>query len=225
MLVTYYRVSTTKQGRSGLGLDAQKFAVEDYAKRINTDISDSFTEIESGRCKNRPELNAALTKCRATGSTLVVAKLDRLARDVGLILSLVDSGVPITFLDLPDISADPIVGRLVLTVMAAIAEFESRRIGQRIREALARRRTKLEADGKPLPKRVFSIDHQRKANSGWHAQNRRLAKAFRFEYQPVALGLRQSRTLLEVAAEMNSRGIATRRKRKWTPGLVHYLLK
>jgi DNA invertase Pin-like site-specific DNA recombinase len=147
----------------------------------------------------------------------VVAKLDRLARDVNLILSLVDSGVPITFLDLPDLSADPIVGRLVLTIMAAIAEFESRRIGQRIKEAMARRREKLEAKGKRLTRRRLSRKHQREASAAWHRWNRKQMKTFRREFQPLALGLRQSRTLAEVAAEMNARGIATRRRRKWTP--------
>jgi len=225
MLVPYYRVSTQRQGRSGLGLEAQQFAIEDYSKRIGKPIATAFTEIESGRCRTRPELAAALAQCRHIGGTLVVAKLDRLARDVGLILSLVDSGVSISFLDLPDISTDPIVGRLVLTVMAAIAEFESRRIGQRIKEALARRKAQLLAAGQALPKRVFSIDHQRRANAAWHTQNRLLAKAFRHEYQPLILGFRQSRTLSGVVEELNQRGIVTRRKKRWSPGLVHYLLK
>lgn len=223
--VAYYRVSTQRQGRSGLGLAAQKHAVEDYARRMKKTITGSFKEIESGRRPNRPKLKEALALCRESGAVLVVAKLDRLARDVNLILSLVDSGVPITFLDLPDLSADPIVGRLVLTIMAAIAEFESRRIGQRIKEAMARRREKLEAKHKRLTRRRLSRKHQREASAAWHRWNRKQMKTFRSEFQPLALGLRQSRTLAEVAAEMNARGIATRRRRKWTPGLVHALLR
>lgn len=222
--VAYYRVSTQRQGRSGLGLAAQKHAVEDYARRMKKTITGSFKEIESGRRTDRTKLKEALALCRESGAVLVVAKLDRLARDVNLILSLVDSGVPITFLDLPDLSADPIVGRLVLTIMAAIAEFESRRIGQRIKEAMARRREKLEAKGKRLTRRRLSRKHQREASAAWHRWNRKQMKTFRSELQPLALGLRQSRTLSEVAAEMNARGIATRRRRKWTPGLVHALL-
>ena len=226
MLIAYYRVSTKRQGRSGLGLEAQKVALEEYAKRICEPIVGSFTEIESaGRCRDRPQLKAALTRCQDMGATLAVAKLDRLARDVGLILSLVDSGVKIAFLDLPDLSADPIVGRLVLTVMAAIAEFESRRIGQRIKEALARRRARIACEGKKEFKRVFDINHQKRANAAWHSQNRRQARAFRSEYQPLALGLRQTRTLTGVAAELNSRGVRTRRGRKWSAGLVHALLR
>lgn len=225
MLIAYYRVSTKRQGRSGLGLEAQKVALEEYAKRIGISITESFTEIESGRCRNRPQLKSALARCKELGATLAVAKLDRLARDVGLILWLVDSGVKITLLDLPDLSADPIVGRLVLTVMAAIAEFESRRIGQRIKEAMARRRARFARKGRKEPKKFFSVKHQERANAAWHRQNRRQARAFRLEFQPLALGLRQTRTLTAVAAELNARGVPTRRGRKWSAGLVHAFLR
>jgi DNA invertase Pin-like site-specific DNA recombinase len=117
MLIAYYRVSTDRHGKSRLGLEAQQYAVEAFAKRTGQKITASFTEIESGRRRDHPKLAEALATWRTHGLTLVVAKLDRLARDVSLILSLVDSGVRIVFLDPPDLSADPIVGRLVLTVL------------------------------------------------------------------------------------------------------------
>lgn len=228
MFVAYYRVSTQKQGRSGLGLEAQQHAVAEYAKRLGQPITGEYTEVESGRCRDRPHLKAALAKCRAGGFTLVVAKLDRLARDVSLILSLVDSGVKIVFLDLPDLSTDPIVGRLVLTVLAAIAEFEARRIGQRLAEALARRK----ARGLPLGSHDTKCPsfakpaHRKKAAAAGAAAQRTAAGRFRDEVRPLALGLRsEGRTLAQVAAELNSRGVATPRGKLWTLANLEVFLK
>lgn len=154
-----------------------------------------------------------------------MAKLDRLSRDTRFLLSLLDSGVPVKFLDLPDIGSDPITSRLLLTVMAAFAEFESRRIGQRIREAVARRKER----DKRLNisrKRTFGHEHQARAAAGWHARNRRIAAEFAHEYSPLIIGLKSTLgTLAAVAAELNARGIRTRRGRPWTPGLVFAILK
>jgi DNA invertase Pin-like site-specific DNA recombinase len=226
LVVAYYRVSTQRQGASGLGLDAQREAVRLYALRVGAVVVAEFVEVESGRRCDRPQLRAAVARARAEGATLVVAKLDRLARDVRFVLELVDGGVPLLFLDLPELPAsDPIVGRLILTVMAAIAEFESRRIGQRIREALARRRARLAAAGEVARARGFSADHQRAAAAVWHAANRSRAAEHRGRYRPLALGLRQTMTLAAVAAELNARAVPTRRGGKWTAGLVFALLK
>lgn len=218
MLIAYYRVSTQRQGESGLGLDAQRAAVGDYARRIGASIATEYTEVESGRKANRPQLATALADARTRGATLVVAKLDRLSRDVRFLLDLVDSRVGLLFLDLPELDTRTAIGRMVLVIMANLAEFESRRTGERIREALARRKKKPKA-------RRFSRAHQRRASAAWHALDREAAEEFRAEFRPLALGLRQSMTLAEVADEMNRRGIPTRRRKKWTPGLVWALLK
>ena len=212
VLIAYYRVSTERQGRSGLGLEAQQHSVEEYAKRSGRTIAGAYTEIESGRRRDRPQLAGALARAKAVGGTVVVAKLDRLARDVALILKLVDSGIPILFLDLPEISADPIVGRLVLTIMAAIAEFESRRIGQRIKEALARRR----ARGLKQPG-FLDPAAQQKASAAEVAARRRIVKEFRERVQPLVLGLKaKARTFAQTALELNARGILTFRGKRWT---------
>lgn len=142
-IIAYYRVSTQRQGRSGLGLEAQQQIVREHACRSGQEIAAEFVEIESGRKCDRPQLALAMTRARRSGATLVVAKLDRLARDARFLLGIVDGGVGVHFCDLPNLSTgDPITGRLVLTVMAAMAEFEARRIGQRIKEAAAAKRAR-----------------------------------------------------------------------------------
>lgn len=132
--IAYYRVSTTKQGQSGLGLEAQRALVAEHVSPEN--IVAEFTEVESGRSRTRPQLQAALAQCRATGARLVVAKLDRLARDATFLMSLYDSGVEFLFCDLPDIPEGP-VGRFMLTLLAATSEMEAGLISQRTRAALA----------------------------------------------------------------------------------------
>ena len=139
MTVAYYRVSTDKQGQSGLGLEAQR---ESVTRFLGCDPSTEFVEVESGRKADRPQLAAALDLCKREKRTLVVAKLDRLARDVSMILRIVDSGVPVRFIDLPDVDATTATGRLILSVMGSLAEFEARRISERTRDALAAKKAR-----------------------------------------------------------------------------------
>jgi DNA invertase Pin-like site-specific DNA recombinase len=139
MHIAYYRVSTDKQGRSGLGLEAQQEAVKRF---LGTDPDLVFTEVESGGKKDRPELAKAIAECKSTGATLIVAKLDRLARDVKMILSIVDSGICVRFVDLPEINPNDPTGRLMLTMLAAFAEFERKIISKRTKEALAVAKTR-----------------------------------------------------------------------------------
>lgn len=139
MYVAYYRVSTDKQGCSGLGLEAQQEAVKRF---LGTDPDLVFTEVESGGKKDRPELAKAIAECKSTGATLIVAKLDRLARDVKMILSIVDSGICVRFVDLPEINPNDPTGRLMLTMLAAFAEFERKIISKRTKEALAVAKTR-----------------------------------------------------------------------------------
>lgn len=136
--VAYARVSTERQGRSGLGMEAQEAAIRAFLRPGDRLLAPLFVEVESGRKNDRPELAKALAKCRTTGATLLVAKLDRLARNARFLLSVVegtgDAGV--VFLDLPTIPPGP-VGKFLLTQMAAVAELEAGLIGQRTRAALA----------------------------------------------------------------------------------------
>lgn len=148
MFIAYYRVSTDKQGQSGLGLEAQQEAVQAFLKTA-PDLT--FTEVESGACNTRPELAKALAACKQHKATLVVAKLDRLARDVSMILSIVDSGINVRFIDLPEIDPASPTGRLMLTMMASFAEFERRIISQRTKAALKAKKARGESLGSPDP--------------------------------------------------------------------------
>jgi DNA invertase Pin-like site-specific DNA recombinase len=137
--VAYIRVSTQRQGQSGLGLDAQRMAVQNYLRGRGR-LVEEVLEIESGRKggKARPELARALALCKERSAALVIGKLDRLARDVRFFLEVVDdSGVDIRFADLPDICPASDEGRMILVSMANFAEFEGRRIGTRTKAALA----------------------------------------------------------------------------------------
>ncbi|RYE51672.1 MAG: recombinase family protein [Hyphomicrobiales bacterium] len=130
--VAYYRVSTAKQGRSGLGLDAQRKAVADHLNGGDWELVGEFTEKESGKAQdNRPKLIAALRQCRLTGATLIVAKLDRLSRNAAFLMTLRDAGVSFVCADMPDANT------LTIGLMAVMAQHERELISQRTRDALA----------------------------------------------------------------------------------------
>src|SRR4051812_42979859 len=114
--VAYFRVSTEKQGRSGLGLDAQRKAVSDYLNGGNWDLIGEYVEVESGKVDKRPELEAALAKCELTGATLVVAKLDRLSRNVAFLAALQECGTRFVAADMPE------ANELTIHIMAAVAQ-------------------------------------------------------------------------------------------------------
>lgn len=129
--IAYYRVSTKKQGSSGLGLDAQ---MEIVRKHMGEVPFEEFTEVESGRKCSRPELAAAIIACKKQKCTLVVAKLDRLARNAQFLLEIQSGGIDILFCDLPQISGP--MGKFVVTIMAAVAELESGLVSERTTAAL-----------------------------------------------------------------------------------------
>lgn len=128
--VLLYRVSTSSQSRSGLGLEAQQEAVRRFLGADDRVVG-AYTEVESGRSQDRPQLRAAMDACRVLGARLLIAKLDRLARDVAFIATLMKSDIKFTAADMPD--ADP----FRLHIEAAIAEEEARKISARTRAALA----------------------------------------------------------------------------------------
>ena len=128
--VAYYRVSTERQGQSGLGLEAQRTAVDNYLNGGNWTLLDTFTEVESGRRNDRPELAKALDLCRRRKATLVIAKLDRLARNVAFIANLMEANVDLVAVDMPQ------ANRLTLHIMAAMAEHEAQAVSQRTKAAL-----------------------------------------------------------------------------------------
>jgi DNA invertase Pin-like site-specific DNA recombinase len=141
-VVAYYRVSTTRQGDSGYGLEAQQVAVAALLERLGHQLVAEHTEIESGRKNDRPQLAAALTEARQRKAVLCVAKLDRLARDVELIARLVKESQRngfggLLFADFPDVDPATAEGELFINQMAAFAQFEARRISQRTKAGLA----------------------------------------------------------------------------------------
>ncbi|MCK1339959.1 recombinase family protein [Bradyrhizobium sp. 38] len=133
--VAYYRVSTRKQGQSGLGLDAQRAAVANHLGDGLANVIAEFTEVESGRRNDRPALDGALTAARLHRAALVVAKVDRLTRSVGFLERLLEAGVDVRFADLPAIEGP--TGRFMLQQMAAVAELEAGLISARTKAALA----------------------------------------------------------------------------------------
>ena len=138
--VVYYRVSTDKQGKSGLGLEAQKSTVMNYLNGGNHEVVGEYTEIESGGKIDRPELEKAIRDSRLKDARLIVAKLDRLSRDLGFITTLQKAGVRFTVAEMPDAT------ELTIHIYAAMAQHERKLISQRTKEALARAK----ANGKQL---------------------------------------------------------------------------
>ena len=141
-LVAYYRVSTARQGTSGLGLEAQQAKVQQLAGSRRAEVVAEFVEVESGRKTDHPQLAAALAEARKRGAAVAVAKRDRIARDAELVLrqsrqAEANGMAGFLFCDLPDVEATTSAGRLILSVMASEAEFEARRISERTKEALA----------------------------------------------------------------------------------------
>lgn len=130
-LIAYFRVSTKQQGASGLGLDAQRKAVADYAGRSGGKIESAYTEVESGKRADRPELAKAIAHARRSKATLVIAKLDRLARNVAFVSALMEAGCDFIACD------NPTANRLTIHILAAVAEDEARRISERTTVALA----------------------------------------------------------------------------------------
>jgi len=140
--IAYYRVSTDKQGRSGLGLEAQQEAVAPYRDQI----THSFTEIESGSDNHRPQLAAAIAMCKSTGATLLIAKIDRLSRDAGFLLTLRSSGLSIMAADMPH------VGTLEFGIRAVFAQHEREEISRRTKAALAAAKARGQKLGSPNPR-------------------------------------------------------------------------
>jgi DNA invertase Pin-like site-specific DNA recombinase len=130
-IVTYLRVSTQKQGHSGLGLEAQRKAVEDYLNGGDWNILEELVEVESGKNSKRPKLLEAIELCKASGAKLVVAKIDRLTRDAAFLLNLKDAGIDFIAADMPE------ANRLTIGIMALVAEQEREAISKRTKAALA----------------------------------------------------------------------------------------
>jgi DNA invertase Pin-like site-specific DNA recombinase len=222
--IAYYRVSTDQQGRSGLGLDAQRVAVASYLASLpSCSLVAEFEEVESGKRTDRPQLAAALAACRAHKATLVIAKLDRLARNARFLLSIVEGTGEggVVFCDMPTIPAGP-VGKFLLTQMAAVAELEAGLISQRTRAALAQAKARGVKLGNPQL-RAGTPEAARKAAAAHRAKAQgKAADVLPFIQQAQRAG---ATTLQSIADAMTARGIPTPGGRGgWHPSTVSRVL-
>lgn len=221
-IVTYQRVSTARQGRSGLGLEAQQASIDTFSKSRNAAIIGSFTEVETGKNDDRPELTKALHLAEVTGATLVIAKLDRLSRNAAFLLTLRDSGVKFIAADMPD------ANELTVGVMSLVAQQEREAISKRTKEALAVAKVRLEAKGKRLgnPNGAAALRRAGKGNKDSLKAIKSNADSHAQKLTPTikAIQIAGHTSLGAMAKELNTRGILTPRGGKWHPTSVKNLL-
>lgn len=216
--VAYYRVSTRKQGKSGLGLEAQQDAVRTHLNGGRWKMVAEFTETESGKRKDRPQLLAALALCRLHNATLIIAKLDRLARNVNFISNLMETSVEFVAVDMPTAS------KFALHIMAAVAEQEAIMIADRTRKALATAKAKGTQLGRRDDKIAAYASMGAKASAAL-----RTAKAAKrsSDLIPVikAVQAKGATTLRQIAARLNDEGIQTARGGEWSAVQVARVMK
>lgn len=217
--VAYYRVSTARQGRSGLGLEAQQAAVEGYLQGTSgARLLAAFTEVESGKRNDRPELQAAILRAKVTGARLIIAKMDRLSRNAAFLLALRDSGVRFVAVDLP--TAD----ETVVGIMAVIAQGERKAISDRTKAALAVARKRLAKDGRRLgnPNGAAALLKARRGNSAAVSAIVDKADAKAADLRDVIADIEANgvKSLAAVAAELNEREIEAPRGGRWYPASV-----
>ncbi len=218
--VTYYRVSTERQGRSGLGLEAQRAAVEAFmqANGPRTELA-SFTEIESGKHADRPELAKALLRCRQTHATLLVAKLDRLSRDAAFLLTLQQGAVKFVCADMPE------ANEAMIGFMAVMAQYERQMISTRTKAALAAAKVRLAKKGRKLGNPRLQAGNARSAAVA-SAVNAARAVARAADLRDVITDARGrgKTTLRQIADHLTSLGIPTVRGSVWTATAVSRVL-
>ncbi len=220
VFIAYYRVSTAKQGASGLGLEAQRKAVADYLNGGHWRIAAEFTEVESGRKAARPELEKALAAARLHKAPLIVAKLDWLTRSVAFLSRLLDAGVEVRFCDLPQIEGPQ--GRFLLNSMVAVAELEAGLISQRTKAALAAAK----ARGKRLGGDRGQVPSADARRAGQAAIAERV-QSRAVDLAPAIADMRANgiTSLNAMARELTARGIPTARgAAEWSPVQVRRAL-
>src|ERR1700758_3152034 len=221
--ISYLRVSTDKQGRSGLGIEAQREAVARYLNGGNWTVVAEYVETESGKRSDRPKLAAALSHAKAIGAKLVFAKLDRLTRNVDLLRSLVASGVDLVFCDLPSVPPGP-MGRFLLTQMAAVAELEAGLIGERTKKALAAAKARGTKLGNPNGARA--LRGKQAGNAEAVARVKQKAAHRAMDLQGIIETMKRSgiTSVRAIAEELNRQGINSPRGGAWHPTGVARLL-
>jgi len=205
--VAYLRVSTQRQGVSGLGLEAQRAAVEQFVRSASGKLLAEFVEVESGARRSRPILERSIAHCRKEGATLLIAKLDRLARNVAFVSSLMEGRVDFVAADAP------YANKLMIHILAAFAEHEREQISERTRVALAAAKHRGVLLGKQG--RVLADKYKSEAIA--------IASSYR---KPVEHAFADGAiTLKEVGEYLDKCGLLTRDGARWSPGTVHRLSK
>lgn len=209
--VAYYRVSTKRQGDSGLGLGAQRQAVLDYLDGGRWELLAEYTDVESGGDDSRPELARAIEHTKRAKATLVIAKLDRLSRKVSFVASLMDSGVRFVAVD------NPSANELTINILAAVAQEERRLISVRTKAALAAAKN-----------RGIKLGNPRLSDARAMAEAAKTIRADKFaaNVTPVIHRLQAAgcSSLRDIASALNARGVATRRGARWTAAAVQRVL-
>ena len=216
--IAYERVSTARQWASGLGLEAQRNAIDGFAASKGAEVLARFTEVESGRNPNRPELTKAIQLARLTGATLVIAKLDRLSRNAAFLSTLRDSGVHFLAVDMPE------ANDLTVGIMALVAQAEREAISRRTKEAL----TVAKARGVKLgnPNGAEALRRAGKGAVALRAAVSANARQFAKGLAPVMenISAQGHKSLRAIAAELNRRGMMTRRGGEWQVSNVRNLV-
>ena len=217
-IVSYLRVSTARQGHSGLGLDAQRTAIQAYANTKGANLVKEFVEVESGKVNTRPQLAEALHLAKVTGSVLVIAKLDRLSRNAAFLLALRDSGVKFIAADMPD------ANELTVGIMALVAQQEREAISKRTKEALdaAKRRGQVLGN----PNGAAALKKAGKGNAAGVQAIQSKADAHAQDLRPVLRALADEgvTSLGGIAKALNERGIQTPRGGVWHKTSVSNLI-
>ena len=213
--VAYFRVSTQRQGDSGLGLDAQRKAVADYLAHTPSRLVAEITEVESGKRNDRPKLAEALTACRVHNAVLVIAKLDRLARNASFLLSLKDAGVEFVAVDMPN------ANRLTVGIMALVAEDEGERISARTKAALAAAKARGIKLGTP-----GNLTNREAGSAAGNLARQEKARRRAADLLPVIEAIRADGhdSLHAIAVELNTRAITAPQGGRWSATQVSRLL-
>lgn len=211
--ITYYRVSTQRQGASGLGLEAQRSAVLTHLAESDKTVIEEFLEVETGKGSNalekRPQLRLALERCRKTGATLLIAKLDRLARNVHFVSGLIETGVDFVAADMPH------ANKVMIQMHAVMSEWERDQISERTKAALAA------AKARGVVLGATGAANLRRQNE----QRQREAQAFRDRLQPVLAGfLAQGLSRRAIVGRLNDLGIKAQLGGAWTYSQVQRLM-
>lgn len=216
--ISYLRVSTDRQGRSGLGLEAQRKAVMDYLNGGRWELLQEFTEVESGKRNKRAELSKALHACKVTGSTLIIAKLDRLSRNARFLLELQESGVRFVCADMPQ-ATDLTVG-----ILAVMAQHERQMISQRTKAALAAAKDRGVKLGNPNG--AAALRRAGKGNVAAVEKVKAKATQLAEDLRVVVKDIQQCgiTSIRGIANELNARNIKTARGGKWHPTSTARLL-